>query len=135
VTVLDRIVRFLEHSDVVILRAEVAAFGSTAQAGRVLAKFVDEKRLVRASVGVYAETPVNKCTHELTPVAPRETVAHETFRKLGISVSPGRAAREHNAGRMMQVSVQPAVHTGRRRITRRIGVGSRVFLSQRSSID
>jgi hypothetical protein len=76
----DRIVRFLEQgNDVVILRDELRSFGSTSQVGRVLAKLVDEKRLVRVSVGAYAKTRVNSFTGELTAAAPLETIANLLF--------------------------------------------------------
>ncbi|MEZ2354756.1 DUF6088 family protein [Caballeronia sp. RCC_10] len=135
-TVQDRVARFLEQtSDVVILRAELRHLGSNAQVGRVLARLVRAKILIRVSVGAYAKTRVNKFTGELTPAATFEHIAWETFRKLGIDVSPGRAARDYNSRRTTQVPVQPVVNTGRRRITRQIVVGSRAIIYERGFID
>ncbi|GJH12622.1 type IV toxin-antitoxin system AbiEi family antitoxin domain-containing protein [Caballeronia novacaledonica] len=134
-TTLDRVARFLAHSDVVILRAEVAHLGSGAQVGRVLARLVREKKLIRVSMGVYAKTRVNSFTGALTPAATFEEIAADTFRKLGVDVSVGRAAREYNSGKTTQVPVQPVVNTGRRRITRRIAVGSRAVIYERGFSD
>lgn len=59
------------------------------------------------------------------PAAPFESIAAEAFKKLGISVGPGALTREYNAGRSTQIPMVAVVTTGRRRITRRIQVGSR----------
>ena len=135
-TVLDRITEFLERSsDVVILRAEVVHLGSASQVGRVLARLVHEKRLVRVINGAYVRTRKNKFTGELTAEAPLETIANILFAKLGIEVSPGRAARDYNAGRTTQIPVAPVVRTGRRRISRRVQLGSRAVVYDRGSHD
>lgn len=126
-TIEDRVARSIRRRHgFVILRSEVALLGSTAQVGRVLAKMVGDGRLVRVSKGVYCKTRVNKWTGKLAPAAPFEVIAAETFRKLRIEVSPGRLAREFNSGKTTQIPVDGAVCTGRRRIRRKIQVGSRI---------
>ncbi|RQS87464.1 DUF6088 family protein [Burkholderia contaminans] len=122
----DRVVPFIEQcSGVIILRSEVAPLGSTAQVGRILAKLVTNGALVRVSKGVYAKTRVNKFTGKLAPAAPFETIAAEVFKKLGIEVWPGRLAREYNTGATTQIPMDGVVSTGRRRIRRKIQVGSK----------
>ncbi|MFL9906885.1 DUF6088 family protein [Paraburkholderia sp. RL17-337-BIB-A] len=122
----DKLVRSIKQREgVVILRSEVASLGSAAQVGRVLAKLVGDGRLVRVSIGVYAKTRRNKFTGQLTPAATFEAIAAETFRKLGIDVAPGRLAREYNAGLTSQIPMDGVVCTGKRRISRKIQVGSR----------
>ncbi|MCG5078504.1 DUF6088 family protein [Paraburkholderia tagetis] len=122
----DRILRSIRRrKGVVILRSELAPLGSTAQAGRVLAKLVQDGKLVRVSKGVYAKTRRNRFTGQLAPAAPFETIAAETFRKLRIDVMPGRLAREYNAGTTTQVPMSGVVCTGKRRISRKIRVGNR----------
>lgn len=86
---------------------------------------VGDGRLVRVSLGVYAKTRVNKFTKALAPAAPFETIAAETFRPLGITVVPGCLAREYNAGATTQIPIGGVVSTGKRRIRRRIQVGSK----------
>lgn len=123
-TVESRIIRSIgRRKSIVVLRSEVAPLGSTAQVGRVLAKLVRNGRLVRVSQGVYAKTRVSKFTGQLAPAASFETIAAETFRKLGIEVQPGHLAREYNAGVTTQIPVDSVVSTGRRRIRRKIRVG------------
>ncbi len=128
----DKIVRSIRRrKGVVVLRSDVAPLGSKAQVGRVLAKLVGEGVLVRVSIGVYAKTRVNKFTGKLTPAATFEAIAAETFRKLHIVVSPGSAAREYNEGRTTQVPMLAEVSTGRRRISRRIQLGTKVVIYER----
>ncbi len=123
----NRIVRSIrQRKGVVVLRSEVASLGSVAQVGRVLAKLVNDGRLVRVSKGVYAKTRVNKFTGKLAPAGTFENIAAETFRKLGIDVQPGQLAREYNAGLTTQIPMDGAVCTGKRRISRKIQVGARI---------
>jgi hypothetical protein len=116
----------------VILRSELAALGSPAQLSRVLSNLVRTKRLVRVGVGIYAKTWLNKFTHELAPAATFEQIAAEVFLKLEIDVAHGKLAREYNAGKTTQVPMLAVVDTGRRRITRRISLGSRFITYERS---
>ncbi|NTX20248.1 DUF6088 family protein [Burkholderia cepacia] len=133
-TLEDRIVRSIRRREgVVILRSEVAALGSTAQVGRVLAKLVANGALVRVSKGVFAKTRINKFTGKLAPAAPFESIAAEVFRKLGIEVRPGRLAREYNAGTTTQIPMDAVVNTGTRRIRRKIQVGSKTVKYEKSA--
>lgn len=125
-TLYDRVTRAITQlKSVVVLRSDLAALGSAAQLSRVLATLIAEAQLVRVSLGVYAKTRVNRFTGQLSPAAPFETIAAETFRRLGIAVTPGRLAREYNAGTTSQIPMDGAVNTGKRRITRQIRVGSK----------
>lgn len=129
----DRVIRSIaRRKGVVILRSELAALGSPAQLSRVLSNLVKTKRLVRVGVGIYAKTRLNKFTHELAPAATFEEIAAEVFRKLEIDVAHGKLARDYNAGKTTQVPVLSVVDTGRRRITRRISLGSRFITYERS---
>ncbi|WP_233799803.1 DUF6088 family protein [Paraburkholderia sp. HP33-1] len=129
----DRIARSIKRrKGIVILRSDVAPLGSTTQVGRVLAKLVRDGKLVRVSKGVFAKTRANRFTGKLAPAAPFEVIAAETFRKLRIEVQPGRLAREYNTGKTTQIPMDGAVSTGRRRIRRKIQVGSRVVKYENS---
>lgn len=119
-----RITRSIKRrAGVVVLRSDVAPLGSPAQVGRVLAKMVNDGRLLRVSRGVYCKTRINKWTGELAPAAPFEVIAAQTFRRLHIEVWPSRLARDYNAGLTTQLPVSGVVSTGKRRIRRKIQVG------------
>ncbi|ANB73665.1 S-adenosylhomocysteine hydrolase [Paraburkholderia phytofirmans OLGA172] len=129
----DRVIRSIAHrKGVVILRSELAALGSAAQLSRVLSNLVRTKKLVRVGVGIYAKTRLNKFTRGRAPAATFEEIAAEVFRKLKIDVAHGKLAREYNAGKTTQVPMLAVVDTGRRRITRRISLGSRFITYERS---
>lgn len=133
-TLEDRIVLSIkQRKGVVVLRSDVAPLGSPAQVGRVLAKLVANGALVRVSKGVYAKTRINRFTGKLSPAAPFETIAAETFQRLGIKVVPGRLAREYNAGATTQIPMDGAVSTGTRRIRRKIQVGSKTVKYEKSA--
>lgn len=53
------------------------------QVGRMLAKLVGSCTLVHVSKDVYAETRINRFTGKLSPAAPFDTIAAETFPHLG----------------------------------------------------
>ncbi|VVD27481.1 S-adenosylhomocysteine hydrolase (modular protein) [Paraburkholderia dioscoreae] len=130
----DRVVRSIARRySVVILRSELAALGSPAQLTRVLSNLVKNKRLVRVGLGIYAKTRLNKFTGEAATAATFEEIAAEAFRKLDIDVSHGQLARDYNAGKTTQVPMLATVDTGRRRISRRISLGSRTVTYERSS--
>ncbi|MDR5819299.1 DUF6088 family protein [Caballeronia sp. LZ043] len=118
---------------VVVLRSELNALGSRSQLTRVLANLVRRGVLVRVSLGVYTKTKVNRFTAKRTPAASFETVAAETLRKLGIAVTHGSLAAEYNAGLSTQIPMLPIVNTGKRRISRRIQVGSKRLLYERDA--
>lgn len=129
----DRVTRSIaRRKGAVVLRSELSALGSPAQLSRVLSNLVKTKRLVRVGVGIYAKTRLNKFTRELAPATTFEQIAAEVFRKLEIDVAHGQLARQYNAGKTTQVPMLAVVDTGRRRITRRISLGSRFITYERS---
>ncbi|UEC02593.1 DUF6088 family protein [Burkholderia vietnamiensis] len=123
------------RADVVVLRSELSHLGGPSQLTRVLGRLVGTGQLVRVGHGIYAKTRMNRFTGTLMPAAPFESIAAEAFKKLGISVGPGKLAREYNAGTSTQIPMVAIVTTGRRRITRRIHVGSRRVVYERVSKD
>lgn len=118
---------------IVILRSELARLGSPAQLSRVLARLVSRGALVRVTKGAYAKTKINRFTGKLAPAAPFETIAAETLRKLRIEVTHGTLTAEYNAGLSTQIPMLPIVHTGRRRICRKIQVGSKILMYERTA--
>ncbi|MET1478156.1 MULTISPECIES: DUF6088 family protein [Burkholderia] len=135
-TLETRVVRSIRRrKSVVILRSEVSGLGSQSQLTRVLAKLVATGQLIRVGHGIYAKTRINRYTGRPAPAATFESIAAEAFKKLGISVGPGALAREYNSGRSTQIPMVAVVTTGRRRITRRIQVGSRRVVYERVGKD
>lgn len=119
------------RKSVVILRSEVSGLGSQSQLTRVLAKLVATGQLIRVGHGIYAKTRLNRFTGRPAPAATFEAIAAEAFRKLGIDVGPGTLARDYNFGVSTQIPMVAVVTTGRRRITRRIQVGTKRVVYER----
>lgn len=113
------------RTGVVVLRSELTKLGGRSQLTRVLATLVAARKLVRIGHGIYAKTKMNKFTGTLMPAAAFESIAAEAFAKLDISVGFGMLAKDYNAGRSTQIPMVAVVTTGRRRITRKIQVGSK----------
>ncbi|WLW63253.1 MULTISPECIES: DUF6088 family protein [Achromobacter] len=121
----DRMSRSIkQRAGVVVLRSDFADMASDSQIGRVLARFVDDGMLVRVSKGAFAKTRINKFTGKPTPAGTLEMIAAELFRKLKISVEPSALAAEYSSGKSTQIPMGATVSTGRRRITRKVTVGS-----------
>lgn len=121
----DRIARSIGRSSAeVFLRPDFKGIGSYAQIGRALAALTREGRLARIGYGVYAKARPSSLSGRPVPRQPLEALAREALEKLGVIVQPGRAAREYLAG-STQIPAQVSFDTGRRRISRRLRVGSR----------
>ena len=132
----DRVMRSIRtRVGVVILRSELSHLGGPSQLTRVLAMLVASGQLIRVGHGIYAKTRMNRFTGTLLPAAPFEAIAAEAFKKLGISVGPGKLARDYNRGTSEQIPMVAVVTTGRRRITRRIQVGTKSVAYERVGKD
>jgi hypothetical protein len=114
------------RSGEVVLRRELAGFGSAAQVSRALKQLVAEGRLVRIGAGVYAKAKPGPLSGLPMARQPLGALAAETFDRLGIPWQLGAAQRRYNAGVTTQVPWRTTFDTGRRRISRRLQIGKRV---------
>lgn len=112
----------------VILRSDVAGLGSPTQVSEALKGLQDKGVLVRIGTGVYAKTRRSSVTGAIIPAGSLETLAAETFRKLGVPLQTGSAAAAYNAGKTTQLPGTFVANTGRRRISRKIAVGGRTVV-------
>lgn len=108
-----------------VLRAEVAQMGSSSQVSEALRALQVSGVIVRIGTGVYAKTRKSSVTGATVPAGSLETLATEAFNKLGVSVSPSRAAAAYNTGESTQLPGPFVANTGARRISRKIIVGGR----------
>jgi hypothetical protein len=122
----DRIRRSIaQRKGTVVLRSELAKMGSASQVGRVLARLVEDGKLIRVSKGAFAKTRINRFTGGSTPAGTLETISAELFDKLGIEIGPSQFVVDFNSGYSTQVPMSAIINTGRRRITRKVTVGNR----------
>jgi hypothetical protein len=109
----------------IVLRAELAGMGSASQVSQALRALQAKGVLVRIGTGVYAKTRKSSVTGATIPAGRLDTLAVETFKKLGVSLKHSRAVAEYNAGKTTQLPGAFVVNTGQRRIYRKIVVGGR----------
>lgn len=109
----------------IILRSELASFGSKSQLTEVLNILVRKQILIKISMGVYAKTKISSVTGKVIPAGSLETLAPEVLKKLKIKASPGKTAIENSTGRSTQLPGKLVANTGSRRISRKIEIGGR----------
>lgn len=109
----------------VVLRSDVASLGSPTQLSQALNALQQRGVLVRIGKGIYAKTRVSSVTGAVIPAGTLESLSQEALKRLGVTVTPGTAASEYNAGRTTQMPGKLVVNTGKRRIRRKIAVGGR----------
>jgi len=104
------------------LRREFDRFGSKSAVTKALRELVREKRLVRLGYGAYM------VGRQAGPIGPREAKAvMDVLGKLGTEPTWGGVAeRARLAKRSTQVPALPTV-TVRKRVTRKLGYGNKVF--------
>nr|WP_315183421.1 DUF6088 family protein [uncultured Albidiferax sp.] len=109
----------------VILRAELTGLGSASQVTAALKSLQTRGVLVRIGTGIYAKTRKSAVTGNTVPAGSLESLSVEALRKLGVPVLPSRAVVDYNAGKTTQMSGTLVIHTGQKRIHRKISVGGR----------
>lgn len=112
----------------VVLRSDVAGLGSATQVSKALKVLQENGVLVRIGTGVYAKTRKSSVTGARIPAGSLETLAAETFRRLGVSINAGSAAAAYNSGNSTQLPGAFVANTGSRRISRKIVVGGRAVV-------
>ena len=119
----SRVARSIGRSSAeVFLRNDFKQIGSYAQVGKALNALTRAGQLVRLGYGVYAKARPSSLSGRPVPRKCLESLALQTFKKLGIEVGLGWAAREYNAG-STQVPPFVCYDTGARRISRKLKVG------------
>ena len=110
----------------VVLRRDLARFGSPAQVSRALNQLVAEGKLVRIGLGVYAKAAPGPISGIPMARQPLGALAAETFNRLGIRWQLGSAQRRYNGRLTNQVPSRTTFDTGKRRISRRLQIGKQV---------
>ena len=114
------------RSGEVVLRRDLAHFGSPAQVSRALNQLVAEGKLVRIGLGVYAKAAPGPISGIPMARQPLGALAAETFNRLGIRWQLGAAQRRYNERLTTQVPWRNTFDTGKRRISRRLQIGKQV---------
>ena len=120
------------------LRSEFDGCGETRSGvDKAIRGMVQDGELLRVGYGAYVRarrmiSPVTKEPMIGTIVVP-EVWAWQTLRKLGVDPQPNSALRDYNEGRSTQIPVWLAFDVGRSRIRRKIRLGKRELIYERST--
>lgn len=93
----------------VVLRKDLDDLGSYRQVSRVINKLVEEKKLVKIGMGVYAKSYLSKYSQMPLIKNGADTALREALKRLGVDFEPGRAEKEYNEGRSTQIPVRNIV--------------------------
>jgi predicted RNA binding protein YcfA (HicA-like mRNA interferase family) len=122
----ERMLRAVKLRDSkVILRSELSKLGSPSQVSEAINALQKKGIILRIARGVYSKTKKSSVTGTVIPVGSLETLATETFKKLGVVLMEGELASSYNSGKTTQLPGAFVANTGRRRISRKITVGGR----------
>jgi hypothetical protein len=111
-------------SERVILRRDLEGFGSYRQLSRVLNKFIQQKKLVKISFGVYAKAYPSQYIDEPLIIEGFDTVCREALNKLQVKWELGGAEQAYNQGKTQQVPTQNIIRL-KSRCRRKIAYATR----------
>jgi len=115
----------------VVLRRDLRGLGSASQVSRGLRQLVEDGKLVRIGMGIYAKATPSRLSGQPAPRQTLDVLAAETLDRLGIEWRQGKAQRLYNAGLTTQVPWRTTFDTSLRRISRRLQVGKGVVEYER----
>lgn len=126
-TVVSRLKQTLaDSSEEVFLRAEFAGLGSVTQVSCALRSLIADGVLVRLGLGVYAKAKKSALSGAPIPIKPVEVLAPIALKKLGVQIAASEAVLAYNNGSTTQLPAGIVLNTGRRRVSRRLGLDGQV---------
>ena len=132
-TIKNRVANALSESEaLVFISSDFLSLASRVQASRALRSLCRNGKLIRISLGMYAKAEISALSGKPYVAAAPMEIALEAMRKLGIEARLGSAYRDYNAGLSTQVPAAAILDVGASRITRKIKLGQRELIYERS---
>jgi hypothetical protein len=132
-TVKERIILKIKKSaSLVFLRHEFDQFGDYRQVSRAVSEITASGILVRVGFGLYARARPSTINGLPVPTAPLLTIGLEIMKKIGVPAEVGRDAKALREGRSTQVPMAPVINVGKSRIRRKISLGKRRIIYEKS---
>ena len=126
-TVKERMARSIaRRKGEVVVRSDFEAMGSASQISRALKELLKDGKIVRLGYGVYAKAKPSIFSGKPGTRVSLEEITAELMQKLGMDIRVGSAAAEYASARTTQIPVWATFNTGKRRLSRKIGVGIRL---------
>ena len=107
----------------VVLRSDLAGFGSERAVSKLIRQLIADGAITRISLGVYAKTRPSRFSDGPVLRMDFVSVGWEACQRLGIEVKLGRAAQAYNNRETTQVPVRVVFNTGKRIVRRIISRG------------
>lgn len=132
-TVREKVVAKIRRSPAtVFLRSEFDRLGDYRQVSRAVREVTASGLLVRVGYGLYARARPSTVNGEPVPTEPLLNIGLEAMKKIGIAADIGNDAKALREGRSTQVPMLPIINVGKSRISRKISVGKRQVIYEKS---
>jgi len=132
-TVKDRVIAKIKRSSSsVFLRKEFDRLGDYRQVSRAINEVAASGMLVKVGFGLYAKARPSTISGKPVPTAPLLNIGLEAMQKIGVKADVGKDAVALREGRSTQIPMLPIINIGKARVSRRIAVGSRQVVYEKS---
>ncbi len=132
-TVKDRVIAKIKRSSSsVFLRNEFDRIGDYRQVSRAINEAAASGMLVKVGFGLYAKARPSTISGKPVPTAPLLNIGLEVMQKIGVKADVGKDAVALREGRSTQIPMLPIINIGKARVSRKIAVGSRQVVYEKS---
>ncbi len=132
-TVKDRVIAKIKRSpSSVFLRKEFDRFGDYRQVSRAINQATASGMLVKVGFGLYAKARPSTISGKPVPTVPLLNIGLEVMKKIGVKADVGKDAMALREGRSTQIPMLPIINIGKARVSRKISVGSRQVVYEKS---
>jgi hypothetical protein len=132
-TVKDAVIAKIKRSpSSVFLRKEFNRLGDYRQVSRAINEAAASGMLVKVGFGLYAKARPSTISGKPVPTAPLLAIGLEVMQKIGVKADVGKDAVALREGRSTQIPMLPIINIGKARVSRKIAVGSRQVVYEKS---
>ncbi|SMC58180.1 DUF6088 family protein [Polynucleobacter kasalickyi] len=133
ITVKEKVVAKIKRSpSSVFLRKEFDRLGNYRQVSRAVHEVTASGLLIKVGFGLYAKARPSTLGGKPVPAIPLINIGLQVMQKIGIKAEVGKDARALQEGRSTQVPMLPIINVGRARVSRKITVGKRQVVYEKS---
>jgi hypothetical protein len=132
-TVKDRVIAKIKRSpSSVFLRKEIDRLGDYRQVRRAINEAAASGVLVKVGFGLYAKARPSTISGKPVPTVPLLNIGLEVMQKIGVKADVGKDTVALREGRSTQIPMLPIINIGKSRVSRKIAVGSRQIIYEKS---